>query len=243
MKREDQDILEAIRDELEANVDLAYKRGVGNFFREEIKPHGVRGPVQKKILSTYWKQVKGRPKPEIFELCEELLRSGYSEEKSIAFGWTFRLKRHFERSDFRTFESWLKRYVSTWADCDTLCTQPFGHFLYTFPEFIPRVKRWTASKNRWVRRASAVILIYPVRRRAHLDAVFETADLLLLDDDDMVQKGFGWALKEAGNRFPDEVFRFVMERRDRMPRISLRYAVEKYPKEKRARAMERGSAR
>jgi 3-methyladenine DNA glycosylase AlkD len=241
MKRGDRTWLKALRDELEANVDPEYRKELIHFFREEIKPHGVRMPVVKKILSKRWGQVKGRPKSEIFELCEELLQSGFSEEKLMAFGLALRLKRHFEPDDFKTFESWLKTYVTTWADCDTLCSQTFGYFLYTYPEFLPKIGKWTSSRNRWVRRGSAVILIYSIRRREHLHAVFEIADLLLLDVDDMVQKGYGWALKEASNTFPDEVFRFVMERRDRMPRTALRYAIEKYPEGQRRQAMRRGA--
>ena len=71
-------------------------------------------------------------------------------------------------------------------------------------------------------------------------AVFKTADLLLTDDDDMVQKGYGWMLKEAANRFPNEVFNYVMKNRRDMPRTALRYAIEKYPAAKRKEAMKKG---
>ncbi len=70
-----------------------------------------------------------------------------------------------------------------------------------------------------------------------LDEVFKTADLLLTDDDDMVQKGYGWMLKEAGNQYPDEVFKYVMKNKRKMPRTALRYAIEKYPQAKRKKAM------
>lgn len=56
---------------------------------------------------------------------------------------------------------------------------------------------------------------------------------------DMVQKGYGWMLKEAAKRFPKEVFEFVMERKGTMPRTALRYAIEKYPQEMRKRVMEK----
>ncbi|HKK22035.1 MAG TPA: DNA alkylation repair protein, partial [candidate division Zixibacteria bacterium] len=59
------------------------------------------------------------------------------------------------------------------------------------------------------------------------------------DDDYLVQKGYGWMLKEASQRFPRDIFRFVLERKDRMPRIALRYAIEKLPASQRSQAMKR----
>ena len=72
-----------------------------------------------------------------------------------------------------------------------------------------------------------------------LKEVLRTAEALLVDQDDMVQKGYGWMLKEACNVFPDEVLRFVMKNKSRMPRIALRYAIEKLPASKRKQAMKK----
>lgn len=64
---------------------------------------------------------------------------------------------------------------------------------------------------------------------AHLDLAFTIADRLMGDQDDLVQKGYGWLLKEASKTYPTDVFDFVMSRRERMPRIAFRYALEKLP--------------
>jgi 3-methyladenine DNA glycosylase AlkD len=85
------------------------------------------------------------------------------------------------------------------------------------------------------------VLIYSVRRKQHLEEVFEIADRLLLDEDVMVQKGYGWMLKEASNKYPREVFDYVMKHRREMPRTALRYAIEKLPVEMREEAMEKGA--
>ena len=61
--------------------------------------------------------------------------------------------------------------------------------------------------------------------------------MLLTDPDDMVQKGYGWLLKSAGDAYQQEVFDYVMQNKARMPRTALRYAIEKMPKELKARAM------
>ena len=62
--------------------------------------------------------------------------------------------------------------------------------------------------------------------------VFEIANRLLLDPDDMVQKGYGWMLKSLADPFEDEVYSFILDHRASMPRTALRYAIEKMPVEK-----------
>jgi len=72
-----------------------------------------------------------------------------------------------------------------------------------------------------------------------LKEVFEISDILLLDSEDMVQKGYGWLLKVASNNHQKEVFNYVMKNKSVMPRTALRYAIEKMPKDLKKNAMEK----
>jgi len=108
-----------------------------------------------------------------------------------------------------------------------------------YPKLLSELKKWTKSKNRWTRRASAVTLIIPARHGKFLKDIFEIADELLMDKDDLVQKGYGWMLKAASQAHQKEVFDYVMSKKATMPRTALRYAIEKIPQELRARAMEK----
>jgi len=127
--------------------------------------------------------------------------------------------------------------VDSWGGCDDLCTHALGDFVLRCPEFLPRVKEWARSENRWLRRASAVSLIYGARKGELLADIFDVADALLDDPDDMVQKGCGWLLKVASKRHEDEVFQYVMRNSETMPRLTLRYATEKMPEHRRRQAM------
>jgi len=90
-----------------------------------------------------------------------------------------------------------------------------------------------------MRRASAVTLIIPARHGKFLKEIFELADILLTDKDDMVQKGYGWMLKAASEAHQDQVFEYVMNKKDIMPRTALRYAIEKMPSDLRLKAMDK----
>jgi 3-methyladenine DNA glycosylase AlkD len=106
-----------------------------------------------------------------------------------------------------------------------------------YPEYLSGLKKWAQSKNRWVKRASAVSLILPARRGKFLEDIFIIADILHSDKDDMVQKGYGWMLKAASEAHQKDVFNYVMRKKHTMPRTSLRYAIEKLPPELKAQAM------
>jgi 3-methyladenine DNA glycosylase AlkD len=82
-----------------------------------------------------------------------------------------------------------------------------------------------------------VSLIIPAKRGKFLDDIFEIADILHADTDDMIQKGYGWMLKAASQSHQQEVFDYMLKRKDTMPRTSLRYAIEKMPAELKARIM------
>ena len=63
---------------------------------------------------------------------------------------------------------------------------------------------------------------------------------MLIDDrDDLVQKGYGWMLKEASRMHQKEIFDYVLRNRKIMPRTALRYAIEKMPDELRREAMKK----
>jgi 3-methyladenine DNA glycosylase AlkD len=126
-----------------------------------------------------------------------------------------------------------------WASCDTLCNHTIGAFLERYPGYANSLKEWSHSQNRWVRRASAVSVILPARKGVFKEIIFEIANILLLDSDDLVQKGYGWMLKSLAETYEEEVYQYILDRKSVMPRTALQYAIEKMPGEKKREAMRR----
>lgn len=221
--------------ELKKHIEPEYRRGAEKYIKEGIVLYGVRAQIVRRISAQYYRKVRIYGKEVILSLCEDLLQSEYAEEKTIAFDWVYRLRKQYEPRDFHVFESWLRKYVSNWGSCDDFCRHAFGAFIYQFSSFLERVMKWTKSRNRWLRRGAAVIMIYSLRKGKHLDAAFRIADVLLIDDDYLVQNGYGWMLKDASILYPNEVFKYVMGHKRMMPRRALRYAIERFnPKQRRA---------
>ncbi|MFX1283005.1 MAG: DNA alkylation repair protein [Promethearchaeota archaeon] len=202
---------------------------------------GIRIPAVRKVASPYWKELRGKGIKDVnavFKVCEHLYSEKVTELRLIATDWSFKVKKQYEPSHFNVLESWIKTYITSWGSCDSFCTRTMGDFLLHYPEFIPKVKQWTQSSNPWVRRAAAVSFIYALRREKYLDHCFEVASTLLNDPNIYVLKGYGWMLKEASNKFREEVFHYVLANKSTMPRVSLRYSIEKMPAEMKRKAME-----
>jgi 3-methyladenine DNA glycosylase AlkD len=230
-------IIEDIRRELVKNADEKTRISGERFFKEPVKFHGLKSAMTERIGKEYFALVKGKPKSEIFVLCEELWKSGYQEEAGIACNWSYYVHRDYKAEDIRIFERLINEYVTNWASCDTLCNHSVGTLVEMYPDCISNLKKWSKSPNRWMKRASAVSLIVPARKGLFLDDIFEIADIMLLDSDDMVQKGYGWMLKASSEANQKEVFEYVLGKKAVMPRTSLRYAIEKMPKELKKVAM------
>jgi 3-methyladenine DNA glycosylase AlkD len=232
-------VIARIRQELEAQADPEIQKTSKRFFKEDIVCYGMKTATVIAIAKKYWKEVKSRPKPEIFALCEELYKSGYIEESFIVSNWVHTLSDRYESEDIAMFRHWIETYITNWASCDGFCNHTMGDFIEQYPEYIDELKRWTQSENRWMRRAAAVSLIVPAKHGKYLNESLEIANLLLSDSDDMVQKGYGWLLKETSRKHTGEVFAYVMREKGAMPRTALRYAIELMPKDLKAEAMKK----
>jgi 3-methyladenine DNA glycosylase AlkD len=209
-------------------------------YRRRLRVPVVDVPMVRKVSSTLFQALKDDDisgVDTILSLCNELLEKWSWEYRTIAFDWSFRVRKQFEPRHFALFEEWVKLYLSTWGGVDDFCTHTMGYFFYAFPEFAHHVRSWANSENPWILRAAAVSLIYSLRRGVHLKYIFDVADAMLLDPRKYVQNGYGWMLKEATKYFQDQVFEYIMQKKKVMPRRALRYAIEKMPKTLKTQAM------
>lgn len=232
-------VLKQARKLLRAAATEANRVSGQRFFKERVRLYGVKAADTRRIAKDIFQEIKYLPKQEVFSFCEQLWQSGYMEESFIACHCSYELRKQYEPADFILFERWVESYITNWASCDTFCNHTVGTIIEMYPAFVDVLKQWTISPNRWVRRAAAVSLIVPARKGMFLPDIFDIALMLLRDKDDMVQKGYGWMLKEASKAARDEVFDFVQRQKSEMPRTALRYAIEKMPQELRRLAMEK----
>ena len=191
------------------------------------------------ISSSVFKNIEDKSIEHVLGLCEELLEKRKSALGVVAYDWAFRMKKQYTEETFYIFEQWLKKYVRGWGDCDDFCTHAFGELLRQQDSLIDKVLIWTEHPDFWVRRAAAVVLIYPIKKGLLREKYpFVIADKLMNDEHYLVLKGYGWMLKVLSIEKPEAVYEYLIKNKEQMPRISYRYAVEKFDKSKKIILME-----
>lgn len=186
------------------------------------------------MSAQFFPQVKNEGIDTVLSVCEDMLKQRKWQSRLIAFDWVFRLRRQYTKDTWSVFEHWLKEYVRDWGGCDDFCTHAFGELLAQYNDLFERVIHWTEHPDFWVRRAAAVILVYPINKKRADDLdPFIIADRLMHDEHHLVLKGYGWMLKVASQYNEDAVFAYLKKHKHHMPRLAFRYAIEKMPRERR----------
>jgi len=182
----------------------------------------------RRISAKLFKDVKGRPINHVLSLCEELLEQRDWSMGVIAYDFAYRMKKQYDENVFWTFETWLKKYVRGWGDCDDFCTHAFGELICQNTELSRKIIAWTKCDEFWVRRAAAVVLIPSIYQDKYRETnPLRISDILMVDEHDLVRKGYGWMLKVLSTKEPESVIDYLLKHKTVMPRVSFRYAIEK----------------
>jgi 3-methyladenine DNA glycosylase AlkD len=232
-------LLKTTRARLKAAADPEFKAGLIWYFKEPVKPYGVRTPLLRELARMAYRDVKLWPIAERDRFVTELWKSGMLEEGGIVCHLYRRFAKSCGEREFAMFEQWVDRYVRNWSHCDGVSTWLIAASIANRPGLADRLAGWTKSKNRWKRRAAAVSFIQEAKQGRNTETIFHICGLLLDDSDDMVQKGVGWLLKETYPKKPRETLEFLDGWRTRAPRLVLRLAAEKMNERDRRRLLTR----
>jgi len=199
----------------------------------KIKTKDVRN-----LSSKVYRSIKNEPFESKLELCESFLEERSWAMGVIAYDIAFRERNNYTYDTFDRFEKWLIKYVRGWGDCDDFCTHAFGALLAQYNDLFEKVLPWCKRPEFWMRRAAAVILIYPMKKNLDNDLhPFMVSDVLMKDDNHLVLKGYGWMLKIYASKNPKAVEKYLRKNVNEMPRVSFRYALEKLDKETKSKLM------
>ncbi len=225
-------IVEHIGKELQKKSDPIKAEGARRYFKETIHPRGVTLPTVRGIEKELWQELKGEMElKDALQLTELLFETGYWEDPVIGMGFVNRFEKEFTEKKLERFEKWIDCYINNWAHCDDLCNHSIGDLLQQKPELAKKLISWTQSENRWKRRASTVSFILPARKGLFETEILSIAERLFADKkDDLVQKGNGWMLREFGKPKQAKLVAFLRKHQKEIPRTTMRYAIERLPK-------------
>jgi 3-methyladenine DNA glycosylase AlkD len=228
-----------IRSALENGGSAEQASGVGWFFQEAIKSHGWKTAELRRAMRHCRREIlREREFQFLADVADHLFSGNVLEEKVAGVFLLEGLHGKCGDREFRMFERWLDR-ISGWADHDGLVHDLIGPMVASEPSRAKAVFRWAKSPKRWHRRAACVALIRGARTKMFFPQIVRLSDQLLPDQDDMVQKGLGWLLRETAKVDAKRTLPYLMKIRGRAPRLVLRTACETLPKAMRDRALEK----
>jgi len=219
-------IADHIRRVLKDGGSAPHSEEVQHFFKEEVQSRGWYTAELRKFAVRFRRSiVRERGMDFLVQVADQLFSGQILEEKVMAVFLLEKQTKKFGDREFQLFASWLDR-VSSWADHDALAHYLLAPMVAADPARCREVFLWTKSPNRWRRRAACVALIRGARERQFFEQIVELSDQLLDDDDDMVQKGLGWLLRETAKADPKRTVPHLMKIRKNAPRLVLRTACE-----------------
>jgi 3-methyladenine DNA glycosylase AlkD len=230
---------------LQCRTDEKKAKGGQAFFKEAVHLYGVGGADIRAFSRELFQELRAEWRiKDAIRLCDRLLPNPFLEVKGVAILLLGKFMPQARPGLFPKAKSWLQRgFCANWATVDTLCPEVVSPLLDQFPELRQKMRAWPMSSNRWVKRASVVSFIPLARRGKALDGAYANARALLGSPDDLVQKANGWLLREAGKADGRRLERFLLAHGPSIPRTTLRYAVERFPLERRKRIMQKTRSR
>lgn len=117
------------------------------------------------------------------------------------------------------------QYVNNWNLVDQSAPYIVGaHLLDKDKDILLTLAR---SKILWERRVAMVATWYFIRNN-QCEWSLKIAKILLADSHDLIHKAVGWMLREVGKKNLPLLIEFLEQNHPKIPRTTLRYAIEKF---------------
>jgi len=225
-----------------------FKTGKGEY-GEEDKFLGITVPVSRNIAKKY---------ADIdFKDLEKLLENKYHEVRLVALlilvhKYKFSASTASEKNSSarsvlaerkKIVDFYLKhtKYINNWDLVDLSCHYILGDYLYN-DKISHKSDLWQGekileklarSKNLWERRI-AIVSTFAFIYKGESKWTFKITEMLMKDKHNLIHKACGWMLREVGKRVGEkELLEFLNKHHKEMPRIMIRYAIERLPERKR----------
>ena len=200
--------------------------------REKIRRYFKSNDPGNKVIGVRMKQVFDLAKANIdmpHVEIEKLLGSPYYEARMGAVSimdFQARSKKTSEDRRKELFDLYIKRHdrINNWDFVDRAAPHVVGGYLIDKPRDI--LYKLARSKNVWERRTAIVSTSYFIKH-GDVNNTFKIAELLLRNDNEFIHKAVGSWLREAGKKDQQQLLKFLNKHATKMPRVMLRYAVEK----------------
>ena len=189
-------------------------------YGKEDKLLGVRTPKIRLVAKKY-KDIE-------FEVIELLLHNEYHEVRMLAllilisrykndkYKRGFIVSKYIENAD----------YINNWDLVDVSAPNILGHFVFNSRENISLLYELARSKHLWKQRIAIVSTQYLIKQGFY-EPTIKLSEYYLSHEHHLIHKAVGWMLRELGKKDINELYSFLDKFAKKMPRVMLRYAIER----------------
>ena len=229
------DFLKEIKEELSSLANPEKAKNLQRFFKTEKGQYGegdvflgIMVPQQRAIVKKYWQETTLKD-------IQELLNSRFHEYRLVGLLILVQKYKKAKKDNYQKrqiFEFYLKNTgrVNNWDLVDLSAPNIVGNF--SLKDGTHTIRSLADSKDLWEKRIAILATFAFIKERNFGESLF-IADKLLKDEHDLIHKAVGWMLREVGKKNQEVLELFLSTRYKGMPRTMLRYAIEKFPEEKR----------
>jgi len=204
-----------------------FKTGPGQYGEGDIFI-GVMVPQSRRVARKFCQLPLGE--------VRTLLYSHIHEERLVALlilAWSYSISSSREKEEeiVRFYLDNIKQ-VNNWDLVDLSAPNILGAHLVDRDRRL--LYRLATSENVWKRRI-AIVATHRFIRNGDFSDTLKIAKMLLQDRQHLIHKAAGWMLREVGKRDAAAQETFLEKHWSVMPRMMLRYAIERLPESKRCR--------
>ena len=209
-----------------------FKTGPGEYGEGDVFL-GIPVPALRRVAAVFREMRLGQ--------VDRLLQSTVHEERFVALLLLLcRFRRGSAAERRHIYRLYFRRtpFINSWDLVDLSAGPVVGAYLENRSR--EPVFRLAESSDLWERRI-AVMATFPYVRSGRFVETLRLARALLEDEEPLIHKAVGWMLREIGKRDTATLEKFLRQHAGRMPRTMLRYAIERYPPQKRRRFLRMGT--
>lgn len=224
---------------------------------------GLASAEKAKILMRFFKTAPGEygegdqfigiPVPDIrkaslpyhtlpLEEIAEMLKSGIHEFRLaalLALVQRYKKSKTIEqKEEIVIFYLHHTEHINNWDLVDLSAPKIIGEHIAKHPEWTHILYSLADSNHLWSQRI-AMVSNWTIMRHNVYQHTIALADKFIGHPHQLMHKATGWMLREMGKRNPQLLLSYLDEKAGKMPRTSLRYAIEKLSPQDRAHYMRR----
>jgi 3-methyladenine DNA glycosylase AlkD len=213
------------------------------YLKSELEHHGVSMPGIRGVVKAVRGRLPDLAHDEVVALVAALWAEPVHERRMASVELLGAYGHLLDRDDMPLLERFL-RESRTWALVDGLAPWVVGPIVERDPVAADVLDRWSVDDDFWIRRASLLALLIPLRKGGgDFDRFTRYADTMLDEREFFIRKAIGWVLRDTARKRPDLVFEWFLPRAARASGVTLREVLKPLSEPQRSAIQAARSAR